>query len=237
MRFGRCLSTVPALMLATAACDQSIAGPAPADIRPAQDIQAPGGEVGFNPQPEPPAMLVSFEIAGPIEGSLRGEYEIRGGRGALMVETLSSRGTGAVLHIRQRWTVHPPEPVIPPDGLQPVVLELHGILQRGGLLVLSGSDLLGGRAHARAVVTAGTDGISIGVGELMFNPQPEPPAMTLSANLRAAMTTTLTAALAETGVQPDAAMGALHEFFNEIDARQATEPGARQLVRASNQED
>lgn len=184
MRFGKCLSTLPALLLAIAACDQSIAGPAPADAdKPAQDIQAPGSEVGFNPQPEPPAMLVSFELFGTIEGSLRGEYEVRGGGGgALMVETLSSRRTGVVLHVRQRWTIHPPEPVIPPDPIHPpdpivpVVLELHGILQPGGQLVLNGSDLLGGAAHVRGVVSAGTDGISIGVGELMFNPQPDPPA-------------------------------------------------------------
>ena len=177
MRFGKCLSTLPALLLSIAACDQPIAGPAPADAaRPAHDMQAPGGEVGFNPQPDPPATLVAFEIVGPFDGSLRGEYEMDGGRGALMVETLSSRRTGAVLHVRQRWTVHPPEPVHPPDPILPVVLELHGILQRGGQLVLNGDDLPGGAAHARAVVTTGTDGISIGVGELMFNPQPDPPA-------------------------------------------------------------
>ena len=183
MRFGKYSSAVPALLLAAAACDHSIVEPPPADAaRPARDIQAPGGEVGFNPQPEPPAMLLSFEVLGQIDGSLRGEYAMRGGRGALTVETLSSRRTGALLHVRQRWTVHPPEPVIPPDPIHPpepvlpVVLELHGILQRGGQLVLNGNALPGGAAHARAVVTTGTDGISIGVGELMFNPQPDPPA-------------------------------------------------------------
>lgn len=177
MRFRKCLSILPALLLATAGCDQPIAGPAPADARPALDIQAPGGEVGFNPQPDPPATIVwRFEMVGPIDGSLRGEYERSGARGALMVETLSSRSTGAVLHVRQRWTVHPPEPVIPPDPVVPLVLELTGIVQREGQLVLNGNALPGGAAHARAVLTTGTDGISIGVGELMFNPQPDPPA-------------------------------------------------------------
>ena len=39
---------------------------------------------------------------------------------------------------------------IPPDPAQAVVLELHGILQRGGLLLLNGSDLLGGRRTRQA---------------------------------------------------------------------------------------
>jgi hypothetical protein len=41
--------------------------------------------------------------------------------------------------------------------------------------VLNGSTAAGERVHVQGVVILGGAGISVG-GELMFNPQPEPPA-------------------------------------------------------------
>lgn len=58
---------------------------------------------------------------------------------------------------------------------------------------------------------------------LEATPEPgsEVEALGLSPGLRTAMTKTLTAALTEFEIQPDASMAVLQEFFQEIEAQQA----------------
>jgi hypothetical protein len=66
--------------------------------------------------------------------------------------------------------VHPPEPV------QPVVLDLRGMVDGvSGKMILDGTSTAGHKARVTAMATSSGGGISIGVGELMFNPQPDPP--------------------------------------------------------------
>lgn len=56
--------------------------------------------------------------------------------------------------------------------------------------------------------------------EATDKPGAEVEALGLSPGLRTAMTKTLTAALTEFEIQPDASMAALQEFFQELEAQQ-----------------
>jgi hypothetical protein len=159
------------LLLAAAACDSPIAEPVIQDSAVSEQASLTSNDVRlfFNPQPDPPSTL-DFRVAGPIDGLLYGEYA-RGGRsGDLAVETTAAVRRGTVLYVTQRWTVHAPEPV------QPVVLELRGMVDGvSGRMILDGTSAAGHKARVTATVTSSGGGISIGVGELMFNPQPDPP--------------------------------------------------------------
>jgi hypothetical protein len=91
---------------------------------------------------------------------------------------------GKTLHLEQVWTLHPPDPIHPPEPVEPVQIALSGILNLAkGSIVMNGDTDTGGmeiskgtKVHVRGQFTdAGGGAISVG-GELMFNPQPEPPA-------------------------------------------------------------
>jgi len=127
-------------------------------------------DVLFNPQPEPPGQIFEFEAAGSVDGEWVGRFSdaATGVVGALEVETLSSTRLGETLYLVQLWTLFPPDPAIP--------VALEGSLNlTSGLLVLNGAEVEGPQAHVQGQVVFGEGGaISVG-GELMFNPQPEPP--------------------------------------------------------------
>lgn len=152
-----------------------------ADISETTAIDEPaasGKELLFNPQPEPPARAFEFEAQVRTGGEWTGQFQNSYYKGRFLVETGSSVKRGRTVHLVQAWTfypepVHPPEPVIPPTPMRPVTVVLKGIHNTvAGILVLNGK-----QAHVNAKFTSGGSGaVSIG-GELMFNPQPEPPAV------------------------------------------------------------
>lgn len=133
----------------------------------------------FNPQPEPPAKIFRFETMGMPDGDWEGRFLNDHFNGRVVVETLSSVMRGKTLHLVQSWTLHPPDPI------QPVQLTLKGIINHAShKIVMNGvteeegmTVPAGTNVHLRGEFTAdGSGALSIG-GELMFNPQPEPPAI------------------------------------------------------------
>lgn len=139
----------------------------------------------FNPQPEPPPKVFEIQIVGDPSGDWAGLFPgYREGR--IEVETLSTTMRGKTVHAAQTWIVVPPEPIFPPEPIvppdpivppEPVLISLKGMINlANGRVVLNGmSDELGVNVHFRGLATTLSSGdISIG-GELMFNPQPEPP--------------------------------------------------------------
>lgn len=148
-------------------------------VNPLNIQEAQIGAANFNPQPEPPPKVFEFEIVGNPTGDWTGDFPgFRVGR--IQVQTLSSMERGKTIHVVQTWMIVPPEPIVPPDPIvppEPVQLSLKGILNLvNGNVVLNGmSDDLGVNVHVRGeLMTTDSGNISIG-GELMFNPQPEPP--------------------------------------------------------------
>lgn len=134
-------------------------------------------DVFFNPQPEPPAQIFAFETDGLPGHDWEGRFESSEFAGGIMVENLSSKQRGKTLHVVQLWTLYPPDPVLP------VRITLKGILNHASSkMVLNGTAAPDGvlvknetKAHVRGEFAMTADGtISVG-GELMFNPQPEPP--------------------------------------------------------------
>ncbi|MFW6083930.1 MAG: hypothetical protein ACODAA_01840 [Gemmatimonadota bacterium] len=97
----------------------------------------------------------------------------------LTVRTTVYEVAGQVVRLRQVWTFVPPEPIFPPDPIVPVDVEFHGIANLvEGHLVLNGALDGGPQVHVRGnLVSAGGGAFSLG-GEVMFNPQPEPPPQT-----------------------------------------------------------
>lgn len=155
---------VVALGLPLVACEAGPTTPEPAD--------APGPFVVtayFNPQPEPPPAVFKLSMEGRLEGDWRGMLGVRGGEAT--AENLTSEMNGETLHLSQEWTFVLPEPVFPPEPVR-----LMGIVNRTtGELVLNGTTEEGVPVHVRGQVTETGGGLfSIG-GEVMFNPQPEPP--------------------------------------------------------------
>jgi hypothetical protein len=158
-------------LLLAAACDAPVTSP---------DTHSPAANLvaQFNPQPDPPGRQLGIQLAGRFETGFSGRYAEGLRSGALTVETLSTAHRNGTVYLKQRWTIYPPDPfnpvdpIHPPEPVRPVVMELQGSLV-GNRLVLLGSTA-GGRAQLQANVVTGSGGMSIG-GELMFNPQPEPP--------------------------------------------------------------
>lgn len=140
-----------------------------------------GGTMAFNPQPEPPPLVVELTATGLIDGSWTGRLGERliGYDSELTIRTTLYEVTGGTVGLRQLWTFVPPEPIVPPEPVLPVVLELQGIANLAtGSLVLNGALEDGPPVHVRGMLTsAGGGGLSI-LGEVMFNPQPEPPPLT-----------------------------------------------------------
>jgi len=142
-------------------------------------------DVQFNPQPEPPGQVYSFEATGMIGGRWVGTFlnPRTGEDQQLEVNPISVEIRGQSFQLVQTWIFHPPDPVIPPDPVfppDPIVVGFTGILNlANGSLVLNGiiEDGMGGGAHIRGISEAGEGGVLSTIGELMFNPQPEPPGL------------------------------------------------------------
>lgn len=133
-------------------------------------------EAFFNPQPEPPPKVYEFEIVGDPDGDWIGRFP-GFDRIGVKVQTLNSMRRGKTVQVEQTWTFVPPENIFPQDEIEPVNISLKGILNlANNTVVLNGmSDELGVNVHVRGqLITLESGDISIG-GELMFNPQPEPP--------------------------------------------------------------
>lgn len=154
-------------------------------VDPLHIREAQIGEANFNPQPEPPPKVFEVELLGDPTGDWRGNFPgFREGR--IQVQTLSSMERGRNIHVVQTWMVVPPEPIFPPEPIvppdpivppEPVLISLKGIMNvANGNVVLNGmAEELGVHVHVRGqLMTLESGDISIG-GELMFNPQPEPP--------------------------------------------------------------
>lgn len=163
----------------------------------------------FNPQPEPPGQIFTFEATGDFDSRWTGHFRGDGFDGVLVVENLSPVMRGKTVHLAQLWTLHPPDPIqppdtdIPPDPVSPIIVELKGTFNlANGHIVLNGiaktieviSPPANERfqdwaiqppihflvnntpAHVRGqFMTEG--GVNLMFGELMFNPQPEPPGL------------------------------------------------------------
>lgn len=166
-------------------CEKQTTNVDPLIAEPQIEITEPQIEATFNPQPEPPPKVYEFEIAGNPDGDWTGDFpDFREGR--IQVQTLSSFMRGNTVHVVQAWMlvppepIFPPEPIVPPDPIvppEPIQISLNGIINlANGNVVLNGmSDELGVNVHVRGqLMTVGSGDFSI-VGELMFNPQPEPP--------------------------------------------------------------
>jgi hypothetical protein len=153
-----CGSVLALLVLAVgvAACDTS--APSFAD--------GPAG--AFNPQPDIPYEVLSYSID--IPGEIWWAERMIGtfddvADGSVNVVTSRADRRGATLHLSQTWTLQKGEVLR--------VVDVAGVynFQTGRLV------LYGGGAHIRGFYssTGGTGGFGILVGELMFNPQPDPP--------------------------------------------------------------
>lgn len=171
--FTACIALAMA-WLTVVGCDSQTSVTDPLNVR-----QNNIGAANFNPQPEPPPKVLEIEITGNPSGDWTGHFpDFREGR--IQVQTMSSMRRGRELHVVQSWMIVPPEPIFPPEPIvppEPVHISLKGILNlASGNVVLNGmSDELGVNVHVRGQLTTLESGdISIG-GELMFNPQPEPP--------------------------------------------------------------
>lgn len=169
---------VAAAVMLSAACSDTILDPtdgAPAD-RQVDGRQAPPDGLHFNPQPEPPADLLRVDLVGQPAGSLHGRYVADGRSGGVVVETAWSRRTATGEQLAQRWTIHPPDPIhardssVPPD---PIIVDMTGHLDAAtGRLVMSGQ-IKGYDVTVVAIAAKGGAG-SVG-GDVMFDPQPDPP--------------------------------------------------------------
>lgn len=148
------------------------------DAGPTTPADAPGPSAVtayFNPQPEPPPGIFEFLMEGQLDGRWAGTLGER--RGTVRAEHLMSEMKGETLHLSQEWTFVPPEPVVPPEPIfPPEPVRLMGIVNLAtGALVLNGLTDDGVPVHVRGhVMENGGGAFSIG-GEVMFNPQPEPP--------------------------------------------------------------
>lgn len=163
----RQLSLLLACGFLLAACaDSTPLAPAASDLSPSHDVS-----VMFNPQPDPPKEILSFLIDTPelFDGRpWQGVFGERAtGGGILNIEQLlPAVQLGETLRLRQRWT-------FTGDGVALPAVQLEGLLNlRSGRLVLTGRGADGGLVQVQGWSTAG--GGAIG-GELMFNPQPDPP--------------------------------------------------------------
>jgi hypothetical protein len=171
---------LPCLLVAAvaAACDS-----APTAVAPEMALHSSEAELQFNPQPDPPMPqdLFRFTIDNPElidnpnlidDPNLRpwiGRFVDRiGVEGVLTVEHLSLERTGETLQVRQAWT-------LALDGFAPT-----SVVVQGTYVMDSGRFTLSGRTADGATVQIGawrhdSGGSSSLGGELMFNPQPDPP--------------------------------------------------------------
>ena len=157
--------------LGSLACDRTPT--APDALRPAapsaQRVQAP--TASFNPQPDPPRVFRFEAIIFGVKAG--GTFGVGARQGAIDIQPVSVDRAGQVLHVVQEWSFFAP-PCFPPDPCRaPVHARLEGVVNlRSGLVDLNGVADDGTRLHVRATFDDGPNGAA---GEVMFNPQPDPP--------------------------------------------------------------
>jgi hypothetical protein len=142
--FARLLLPAVAGLLVAAACSNTSAMLEPAGAA----FAAPGSEVMFNPQPDPPLESHRFLINIPADSAAwRGAY-VQGPRGvdSFVVRNLAAPvRRGESLHLRQSWS-------LPADTAGAPAVPMDGILNlRSGRLVLNGRTADGRTAHILAM--------------------------------------------------------------------------------------
>lgn len=165
-RFAALLTCLCAMAAIPVGCTE-VSAPAPAAA-----MQA-AVEVMFNPQPDPPMEMLYFSIDNPNllidpRGEIGRLHGVDGGDiGRIgLVGALPPRIAGQVVHLEQQWEFIT-------DGTSLPAVKVAGILNMAtGVLVLNGVASDGRRVHVRG----GMDN-SLGslLGQVMFNPQPDPP--------------------------------------------------------------
>jgi hypothetical protein len=147
---------------------------APLAVEPPANLAMSGTELHpmFNPQPDPPMEMIRFSIDDPNlnPGSHPWRGEIRDATGRVLTLTISAVlpavQRGQTLRLSQEWRFQ--------DELLPAV-QLTGHLNlASGRLVMNGRGS-GGPVHAQGWLSVGSGGPGSIAGELMFNPQPDPP--------------------------------------------------------------
>lgn len=184
-------SFLSALILMCAACESPVTPNGLDETAAIQRVDAaPGNTAYFNPQPEPPARIFDFVARGRRGGRWFGQYYSSSKKGQLNVKTLSSKKRGRTVHLTQLWILHPPEPVHPVKSNHSlktrtsVKIIFKGVLNSAnGTIVLKGYVKKGERNKKRVKVRMKGQfrltgrGMILAGGQLMFNPQPEPPAV------------------------------------------------------------
>jgi hypothetical protein len=189
MRRNGHLTLVPVLVVLAAACQEH---PASTVLGPADPVIATHDEARVLESAEQGVVVLGFEAAGLVDGRWFGRVldPATGAAGQLEVMTETAETRGETVHLVQTWVLIPPDPIIPPD---PVRVALVGILNlASGELVLSlhppdpihppdpvhpPDPISPHRVHVRGTATTGEGGVVSVIGELMFNPQPEPPGL------------------------------------------------------------
>lgn len=171
---------LPVLLLLSAGCRDHATPTAPGPDRAASDV----GTLSTL-QTARAVQVFPFEATGLVDGRWVGSFmdPVTGAEGQLEVLPVSFERHGQVARLVQTWVLSfPPDPIIPPD---PVRLTLSGILNlASGQLVLNlhppdpiiPPDPVRPRAHVRGEASIAA-GVASVLGELMFNPQPEPPGL------------------------------------------------------------
>jgi hypothetical protein len=154
-----------------AACDAAPTGVANAPLDAALSA---GAGVMFNPQPDPPREIRSFVLQDVLIDTpeLRpwmGTWGVRDAGGPLSVDhLLPAVQRGQTLRLSQRWTLGG-------EGMGLPAVQVDGILNlQSGRLVLNGRDGAGKPVHIQGWMTT-SGGVNSIAGEVMFNPQPDPP--------------------------------------------------------------
>jgi hypothetical protein len=187
-RHGR-LTLVPVLVALATACQEDATS---AILGPTEPVLAVHDEDGVLESAERIVIVLSFQAEGLVDGRWNGRVvdPATGAEGQLEVMTETAETRGETVRLVQTWVLIPPDPVFPPD---PIRVALVGILNlASGELVLSlyppdpihppdpvhpPDPISPHRVHVRGTATTGEGGVVSVIGELMFNPQPEPPGL------------------------------------------------------------
>ena len=158
---------------ALAACDRAPTAP-DARLAPSSRsaVRAQTPTEAFNPQPDPPRVARFDAVLFGIKTG--GTFGVGAGLGSIDIQTVSVSRTGQAIHVVQEWSFLPPGPCIPPGPCRvPVRVRLEGLVNaRNGLVDLNGVADDGTGVHVRGTLQGGSDSAA---GEVMFNPQPDPP--------------------------------------------------------------